>query len=121
IQLSILGSISLASSYGQYGAAAMVAAANTQAAIEHLTTGINVQVRARQLLTQAVADAVAGGAKDLATQQRLADVTKAANDNVASGALAYDRLDSFIQEHVKLLELQDIRQAAVIANDQKQI
>lgn len=117
ITLSIAGNVALADAYAKGGAAAMVAQAQYQAMQEAITTGIDVQARARQLLTQAVSGQIASLSQDITAQQRIADVTKAANDNVASGSLAYDRVNDFIQEHVRLLQLEDLRKAAVVAGN----
>lgn len=119
--LAIMANLDLARAYGVSDAAAMVAAAHAQAAQEHLTTGVNVQARARQLLAQAVSGQVAGLSQDFAQQLRVAQATKAANDNVAAGTLAYDRASQAIQQHVEMLHLEELRKAAIQANDKAQL
>jgi hypothetical protein len=117
ITLSIAGNVALADAYAKGGAAAMVAQAQYQAMQEAITTGIDVQARARQLLTQAVSGQIASLSQDITAQQRVADITGQANKLVAAGALSYDRMNDYIQDNIGLLQLEDLRKAAVIAGN----
>lgn len=118
---AIQGNINLAKAYALGDAAARESQAQTQARIKGISTGIDELAEARRILALSVSQNVAQTAADFAGQQRLITATKAANDNVASGALAYDRLNDAIQANVKLAELQADRQNAVNLGNKEQI
>lgn len=116
-QIAIAGSIALADAYAKGGDGAMEAQARAQAMAESLTNGANVDARARQLLTQAVGGQAASMTQSQLQQERTNDATAKGNALVLSGALAYGRLSDYVQQNVELLQLEDLRKAAVVAGN----
>jgi hypothetical protein len=120
IRLNIEGQMAMANALGRGDAAgAMIAQARYQALQEKIgNPGIDVEIRQRQLLQQAIGGQVDSLTAQIDTQTRLNAITKAANDNVSAGLVPFDRLNDLVQQNVQLDQLAILKKAALAIGNQ---
>lgn len=109
--------LNVADAWLKGSAAAMIAQATQQATAEHLQDGVDVSMRASQILKGMLADQIEAASQAVnATDQQTA-AQQAANAAVASGAISYSQVNSFMSEYLKIGELTQEKNAALASGN----
>lgn len=88
-----------------------------QALADAINSGVSASVREQQLLRQAVGQGIALHSQAVDALKIQTQAQADANAAVANGSLAYDRVDDYVQQHIRDLSLEALRTEALATHN----
>lgn len=115
--ISIQGNLALAQAWQTGAGAVMEVTAHTQAYMESLTNGVDVQKRQAELVRQAASAQIAASAQQVNAADLQAKAQAAANDAVADGTISFTQAATYAQRYADTQALLALKQSATVSSN----